>query len=160
VRTHFGDSAGESTTPTMKKGDSGTNGSDLNKSNIIKSTLDHLSEEDLKVEEIFLLCYEVTRQGLIQKDAVSINIYNFKVPTEVRFNPSLSFDDVQVMIHSTLERQEKSNNELMCRLIEERDEKKLVDSNVHTSSSSSSSCVVNFAQTNSQPSGTSTGGTS
>jgi hypothetical protein len=157
VRTHFGDSAGESTTPTMKKGDSGTNGSDLNKSNIIKSTLDHLSEEDLKVEEIFLSCYEVTRQGLIQKDAVPINIYKFEVPTEVRFNPSLSFDDVQVMIHSTLERQEKSNNELMCRLIEERDEKKLVDSNVHTSSSS---CVVNFAQTNSQPSGTSTGGTS
>jgi hypothetical protein len=44
----------------------------------------------------------------------------------------------------------------MRRLIEEQDEKKLIDSNVHTSSS----CVVNFAQTNSQPSSILTGGTS
>jgi hypothetical protein len=57
------------------------------------------------------------------------------------------------MINSVLERQAKSSNELMRRLIEERDEKKLVDSNVHASSSSSS-CIVNFAQANPQPSGT------
>jgi hypothetical protein len=96
----------------MKKGDSGTNGSDLNKSNIIKPTLDHLLEEDCKaleayhkeVDEIFLLCYEVTRQGLIQKDTT----------------PRFSLDDVQVMINSTLERQAKTSNELMRRLIEER----------------------------------------
>jgi hypothetical protein len=43
----------------------------------------------------------------------------------------------------------------MCRLIEERDGKKLADSNVNTSSS----CVVNFAQTNPQASGTMASGT-
>jgi hypothetical protein len=66
----------------MKKGDSDTNRSDLNKNNIIKATLDHLSEEDHKaleayhkeVDEIFLSCYKVTWQGLIQKDAAPINI--------------------------------------------------------------------------------------
>jgi hypothetical protein len=65
----FGDSIGESTTSTMKKADPGTNGSDLNKNNIIKPTLDHLSKEDRKalesyhklVDEIFLSRYEVTR---------------------------------------------------------------------------------------------------
>jgi hypothetical protein len=60
------------------------------------------------------------------------------------------------MTNSALERQAKSSNELMCRLIEERDGKQLVDSNVHTSSS----YTVNFAQNNSQPSGTSAGSTS
>jgi hypothetical protein len=45
----------------------------------------------------------------------------------------------------------------MCRLIEEWDVKKLVNSNVHVSSCS---CTVNFAQTNPQPSGTSAGGAS
>jgi hypothetical protein len=71
--THFGNSAGESITSTMKKGGPGTNGSDLNKDNIIKPTLDHLSEEDCKaleayhkeVNELFLSHYEVTRQGLV-----------------------------------------------------------------------------------------------
>jgi hypothetical protein len=67
------------------------------------------------------------------------------------------------MINSALERQAKSSDELMRRLIEELDGKKLVDSNVNpsssSSSSSSSSCVVNFAQTNPQISGTSVGGT-
>jgi hypothetical protein len=62
------------------------------------------------------------------------------------------------MINSALERQAKSSNKLMCRLIEEQDEKKLVDSNVHASSSSS--YIINFAQTNPQPSGTLVGGTS
>jgi hypothetical protein len=51
----------------------------------------------------------------------------------------------------------KSNNKLMRRLIEERDGKQLIDSNVHASSSS---CTINFAQTNPQPSGTSAGDTS
>jgi hypothetical protein len=53
----------------LKKGDPGTNGSDLNKDNIIKPTLDRLSKEDHKVleayhkevDEIFLSRYEVTR---------------------------------------------------------------------------------------------------
>jgi hypothetical protein len=159
VPTHSSDSAGESTTSTMKKGVSSTNGSDLNKDNIIKPTLDHLLEEDHKtfevyhkeVDDIFLSHYKVTRQWLIQRDAASINIRKSEVTLEVQFNPSLSLDDVQVMINSVLERQAKSSNELMRRLIEERDEKKLVDSNVHASSSS---CIVNFAQANPQPSGT------
>jgi hypothetical protein len=52
----------------MKGGNSGTNGSDLNKNNIIKPTLDTLKEEDRKVfevyhadhEELFFSCGEVT----------------------------------------------------------------------------------------------------
>jgi hypothetical protein len=62
------------------------------------------------------------------------------------------------MINSPLQRQAKSSNEMMCWWIEERDGKKHVDSNVHTSSSSS--WAVNFSQTNPQPSGTLAGGTS
>jgi hypothetical protein len=60
------------------------------------------------------------------------------------------------MINSVLERQSKSSNELMCRLIEERDGKKLDGYNVNHSSSS---CTINFTQTNSQISGTSAGDT-
>jgi hypothetical protein len=37
----------------MKKGDPDTNRSDLNKNNIIKPTLDHLSEEDHKALEAY-----------------------------------------------------------------------------------------------------------
>jgi hypothetical protein len=61
------------------------------------------------------------------------------------------------MVNSALERQVKSNNELMHRVIEDQDEKKLMDSNVHPSSFS---CAFNFAQTNPHPSGTSAGTTS
>jgi hypothetical protein len=60
------------------------------------------------------------------------------------------------MINSTLEKQAKSSDELMRRLIEEWDEKKLVDSNLPLSSP----CDFNFPQTNPQPSGTSASGTS
>jgi hypothetical protein len=105
-----------------------------------------------EVDELFFSHYEVMQQGLIQKDSAPINIRKAQVTPEVRSNPSLSLDDVQSMINSALERQAKSSNELMCRLIEEWDQKKLVDSNVHASSSS---CAVKFAQTNPQPSGTS-----
>jgi hypothetical protein len=149
----------------MKKGDPDTNKSNLNKNNIIKPTLDHLLEEDRKaletyhkeVDEIFLSHYEVTRQWFIQKDAASINIRKSEVTPEVWSNPSLSLNDVQVMINLALKRQVKSSNEMMHGLIEERDGKRLVDSNVHASSSY---CTINFAQTNPQPSGTSTSGTS
>jgi hypothetical protein len=75
----------------MKKRGRSTNRSDLNKDNIIKPTLDHLSEEHCKalvahhkdVDEIFLLRYEVTRQGLVQKDATLINLRKSKVTPEV-----------------------------------------------------------------------------
>jgi hypothetical protein len=59
------------------------------------------------------------------------------------------------MSNSALERQARRSNELMCRLIKERDGTKLADCNVNLSSS----YVVNFAQTNPQISGTSAGGT-
>jgi hypothetical protein len=58
-------------------------------------------------------------------DAALINILKSEVTPEVWSNPLLSLDDVQVMINSTLERQAKSSNELMRRLIEERDGKNL-----------------------------------
>jgi hypothetical protein len=149
----------------MKKGGSDTNASDLNKDNIIRPTIIHLTEEDHKVleayhkeiDELFFSCYEVMQQGLIQKDATPINIRKAEVTPDVRSNPWLSLNDVQAMINFALERQEKSSHELMHRLIEERDGKKHVDSNVH---SSSSSCAIIFSQTNHQPSGTSLGGTS
>jgi hypothetical protein len=52
-----------------------------------------------------------------------------------------------------LERQAKSSDELVRRLIEEQDRKKLADSNINpSSSSSSSSCIDNFVQTNPQTS--------
>jgi hypothetical protein len=71
-----------------------------------------------------------------------INFRKSVVTPEVWSNPSLSLDDVQVMINSALERQVKRRNEMMHRLIEERDGNKFVDPNVHVSSSS---CGVNFA---------------
>jgi hypothetical protein len=153
VPTYIGDSAGELTTSSKKKGGPNTNGSHLNKDNIIKPTLDNLTEEDRKaleayhkeVDELFFSCYEVMRQELTQKNAASIIILKAKVTPKVRSNPSLSLDNVQSMINSTLERQAKRSDELMCRLIVEWDGKKLVDSNVHHSSSS---CTINFAQTN------------
>jgi hypothetical protein len=80
-----------------------------------------------------------------------------EVMPEVRPNPSPSLNDVQNMINSTLERQAKSTDELLHRLREERDGKKLDTANVNPSSST---CVVNFAQTNPHTSGPSTGGTS
>jgi hypothetical protein len=56
VATHFGNSAGESTTSrasSMKGGNSGTNGSDLDKNNIIKPTFNALIEEGHKALEAY-----------------------------------------------------------------------------------------------------------
>jgi hypothetical protein len=60
------------------------------------------------------------------------------------------------MINSALKRQAKSIDELLHRLIEERDGKKYNDSNVNPSSSTS---VVSFVQINPHTSGPSVGGT-
>jgi Holliday junction resolvase RusA-like endonuclease len=71
VQIYFGDLAGESATSrtsSMKKGNFGTNRSDLDKNNIIKPTFDTLTEEDRKVfeayrtevDELLYLHYEVT----------------------------------------------------------------------------------------------------
>jgi hypothetical protein len=65
-----------------------------------------LEAYDKEVDEI-LSCYVVT-QGLVQKDVVPINIRKPEVTSEVRFNPLLSLDDIQVMINSTLETMFKS----------------------------------------------------
>jgi hypothetical protein len=80
-----------------------------------------------------------------------------EVIPEVRPNLSLSHNDVQLMINSALERQAKSTDELMCRLIEERDENKL---DASSANHSSSTCAVSFTQTNPHASGPSAGGTS
>jgi hypothetical protein len=138
----------------MKKGNSNTNGSDLDKNNIIKPTFDTLTEEGRKglenyradLDELFYSCYEVMQQGVVLKDATPIIIRKAEVTPKIRPNPSLSLDDVQSMINSALERQAKSSDELVHRLIEERYRKKLADSNVNPSSSS---CAINSNQTNS-----------
>jgi hypothetical protein len=61
------------------------------------------------------------------------------------------------MINSTLERQVKNTDELLRRLIEERDGKKL---DATRSNPSSSTCAVYFTQTNPHTSGPLVGGTS
>jgi hypothetical protein len=87
----------------------------------------------------------------MQRPSTSPSLFDKKiickseVTPEVWSNPPLSLDDVQVSINSALDRQLKSNNKLVRRLIEWQDRKKLIDSNVHPSSSS---CAVNFAKIN------------
>jgi hypothetical protein len=61
------------------------------------------------------------------------------------------------MINSMLERQAKSTDERLRRLIEERDQQKLDATSVNPSSST---CAVSFTQTNPHISGTSMGSTS
>jgi hypothetical protein len=150
VATHYGDSAGElttSSTSSMKGRNSGHNGSDLGKGNILKPTFGTLMEEGRKafevycanLEELFLSHGEVMRQETILKDTTSIV---FTKP-KVRPNPLPSLNDVQNMINSALERQAKSTDELLRRLIEEQDGKKHSDANVNPSA-----CALNFAQTN------------
>jgi hypothetical protein len=118
----------------MKGENSGHNGSDLDKSNILKPTFNTLMEEGHKVfkayranlQELFLSHCEVTRQGTVLKDTTSVIFNKPKVIPEVRPNPSPSLNDVQNMINSVLERQAKRTDELLCRLIEERDGKRLM----------------------------------
>jgi hypothetical protein len=130
VATHFGDSAGElttSNTSSMNDGNSSHNGFDLDKDNILKPTFDTLTEEGRKtfeayrtnLEELFLSRCVVTQQWIVLKDTTPIVFTKPKVILEVRPNPSPSLYDVQNMINSALERQTKSTNELLRRLIEE-----------------------------------------
>jgi hypothetical protein len=148
----------------MKGGNSDYNGSNLDKGNILKATFDTLIEEGHKafeayrtnLEELFLSHCEVMWQGIVLKGTTPIIFIKPKVIPEVRPNPLPSLNDVQNMINSALERQEKSTDELLRRLIEEQDEKKL-DA---TSANPSSTCIVSFTQTNPHISGPSAGGTS
>jgi hypothetical protein len=80
-----------------------------------------------------------------------------EVIPEVRPDPSPSRNDIQCMIDLALERQAKSIDELLRRLIEERDRKKL---NVTSVNPSSYTYAVSFTQTHPHTSGASAGGTS
>jgi hypothetical protein len=100
---------------------------------------------------------EVTRQGTALKDTTPIVFTKPEVISEVRPNPPPSLNDVQNMINSALERQAKSTDELLRRLIEERDRKKL---DATSANPSSSTCAVDFTQTNPHTCGPSAGGTS
>jgi hypothetical protein len=92
----------------MKGGNSGNNGSNLDKSNILNPTFDTLMEEGRKafeayrtnLEELFLLRCEVTRQGTVLRDTTPI-VFN---RPEVRPEPSPSHNNIQYMINSALER--------------------------------------------------------
>jgi hypothetical protein len=167
VATHFGNSIGESTTSSissMKGGNSGNNGSDLDKGNILKPTFDTLTEEGrqtfeayiIDLRELFLSHCEVTRQGTVLWDTTPIVFNKPEVIPQLWPDPSPSHNDIQFMIDSVLERQAKNTDELLHRLIEEQDWKKLDATSVNPSST----CAVNFTQTNLHTSGPSAGGTS
>jgi hypothetical protein len=76
---------------SMKKGNSSTNESNLDKNNIIKPSFDTLMEEGLKalesyrtdLDELFYSRYEVMQQGVVLKDDAPIIIHNAKVTLEV-----------------------------------------------------------------------------
>jgi hypothetical protein len=118
----------------MKGGNSGTNRFDLDKNNIIKPTFDILMEEGHKAFEtyrvnfkkLFLSRGEVTRQGTILRDTTLIVFNKTEVTLEVQPDLSPSHNDIQSIINSALERQAKSTDELLRRLIEERDGKNLI----------------------------------
>jgi hypothetical protein len=111
----------------MKGGNSGHNGSDLDKGNILKPIFNTLTEEGLKafeayladLEELFLSHCKVTRQGAVLQDTAPIVFNKPEVTPEVRPDPSPSRNDIQSMINSALERQAKSTDELLHKLIEE-----------------------------------------
>jgi hypothetical protein len=121
VRTHFGDFAGESTTSitsSMKGENSGNNGSDLNKGNILMPTFDTLTEEGRKpfkayltdLKELFLSCCEVTQQGTVLRGTTPIVFNKPEVTPEVRSDPTPSHNDIKIMINFALERQAKSTD--------------------------------------------------
>jgi hypothetical protein len=96
----------------MKGKKFGTNGSDLDKNNIIKPTFDTLTEEGHKtfeayhanLEELFLSRCEVMQHRTVLKDTTSIVFHKPEVIPEVRPDPSPSYNDIQSMINSVLQR--------------------------------------------------------
>jgi hypothetical protein len=119
---------------SMKGGNSDHNGSDLNKGNILKPTFDTLMEEGRKafktyladLEELFLSCCEVMRQGTVLRDTTPIVFNKPEVTPEVRPDPSPSHNDIKSIINSALKRQAKSTDKLLRWLIEERDGENIV----------------------------------
>jgi hypothetical protein len=90
VTTYFGDSIGESTTSSkssMKGENFGNNGSNLDKSNILKPTFDTLMEEGRQtfkayiadLRELFLSRCEVTREGTVLYDTTPIVFHKLEV---------------------------------------------------------------------------------
>jgi hypothetical protein len=167
VATHFGDSTGESTTSSTsstKGGNSSNNRFDLDKGNILKPTFDTLMEEGCQafeayitdLRDLFLSCCEVMRQGTVLWDTTPIIFNKPEVISEVRPDSTPSHNDIQFMINSALERQTKNTDDLLCRLIEEQNGKKLDATSVNPSFT----CAVSFTQTNLDTSGPSAGGTS
>jgi hypothetical protein len=150
---------------SIKAGYSDNNGSHLDKDNIHKPTFDTLTEEGRKafksyranLKELFLSRDEVTRQETVLSDTTLIIFKKPEVIAEVRPDLLPFCNDIQAMINSALERQAKSIDELLCRLVEERDEKKLDTTSVNPSSST---CTICFTQNNPHTSGASVGGTS
>jgi hypothetical protein len=118
----------------MKGGNSGNNGSDLNKGNILKPTFDTLTDEGRQVFEAYIIdlrelclsCCEVTQQGIVLRDTKSVVFNKPEVIPKVWPDPSPYRNDIQFMIDSALERQAKNTDELLRRLIEERDRKNLM----------------------------------
>jgi hypothetical protein len=117
----------------MNGENSDSNGLELDKNNIIKPTFNTLTKEGRKafeafrtdLEELFLSHCKVTQQGTILRVATSIVFRKPEVTREVRPDLLPSRNDIQSMINSLLERQAKSTDELLRRLIEERDGKNL-----------------------------------
>jgi hypothetical protein len=79
----------------------------------------------------------VTRQGTVLRDTTPIIFNKPQIIPEVRPDPLSSRNDIQSMINTALERQAKSTDELLHRLIEEWDGKKLDITSVNSSSSTS-----------------------
>jgi hypothetical protein len=79
---------------SIKGGNSGTNGSNLNKNNVLKPTFDTLTKEGHKafeayhsnLEELFLSCCEVMRHRTVIKDTTPIVFHKPEVIPEVRPN--------------------------------------------------------------------------
>jgi hypothetical protein len=96
----------------MKGVNSGNNGSNLDKGNILMPTFDTLTEEGrqafeayiINLKELFLSRGEVTWQGTVLRDTTPIVFHKREVIPEVRSDPSSSRNDIQVMIDSVLER--------------------------------------------------------
>jgi hypothetical protein len=117
----------------MKSGNSDHKGSDLDKGNILKPTFNTMMEEGHRafeayhtnLKELFLSRCKVTRQRTALWDTTLIVFNKSEVTPEVRFDPLPSHNDIQAMMNSVLERQGKSTDELLRRLVEERNEKKL-----------------------------------
>jgi hypothetical protein len=97
------------------------------------------------------------RQGIVLRDTTPIVFNKPEIIPEVRPDPSPTRNDIQGMINYVLERQSKSTNELLHRLIEEWDGKKFDATSVNHFSST---CAVSFIQTNPHISGASAGCTS